>query len=100
MESFPNRGAITWRPGRWIVLLFALSALTLLPWIAVLAVALPSEHRVARWYVGWAGFDVGLALVLAAVAITETQVRFYEVNSSRIAPLPRAARSPRRREKA
>lgn len=81
------------------MLLFALSALTLLPWIAVLAVALPSEHRVARWYVGW-GFDVGLALVLAAVAITETQVRFYEVNSSRIAPLPRAARSPRRREKA
>jgi hypothetical protein len=70
MESFSNGGAITWRPRGWIVLLFALGALVLLPWIAALAVALPSEHRVAHWDVAWAGFDVGLALMLAAVAIT------------------------------
>jgi hypothetical protein len=59
-----------WRPPRWVALLFALGALVLLPWVAVLVVALPSAHRAAHWDIAWAGFDVGLALLLAAVAFT------------------------------
>src|SRR5262249_34159392 len=59
-----------WRPPRWVALLFALGALVLLPWVAVLVVALPSAHRAAHWDIAWAGFDVGLALLLAAVAVT------------------------------
>jgi hypothetical protein len=59
-----------WRPGRWVVLLFALGALVLLPWVGVLVVELPSAHRAVHWDIAWAGFDVGLALLLAAVAIT------------------------------
>ena len=30
---------------------------------------LPSEHKAAHWDIAWAGFDVGLALVLLAVAL-------------------------------
>jgi hypothetical protein len=53
-----------------VVALFALAAVLLVPWIALLAVALPSKHESAHWDVAWAGFDVALALLLLAVAIT------------------------------
>jgi hypothetical protein len=52
------------------VLLFSIGALLLLPWIAILVVALPSSHRAPHWDIAWAGFDVGLVLALATVAIT------------------------------
>src|SRR5262249_22518992 len=66
----PAGRPVVWRPPRWVALLFALGALVLLPWVAVLVVALPSAHRAAHWDIAWAGFDVGLALLLAAVAVT------------------------------
>lgn len=50
--------------------LFALAAVVLLPWIVLLAVTLPSTHRTDHWDVAWAGFDVMLAGLLLAVAIT------------------------------
>ncbi|MGZ4380955.1 MAG: hypothetical protein ACXVZ2_01685 [Gaiellaceae bacterium] len=49
--------------------LFALAALVLVPWIVVLARALPSAHRAAHWDVAWAGFDVALATLLFTVAL-------------------------------
>lgn len=55
---------------RWVAPLFALAAVLLLPWIVLLAVALPSSHEAAHWDVAWAGFDVMLAVLLLAVAIT------------------------------
>ncbi len=58
-----------WRPPRWVVPLFALAALVLVPWVVVLVAALPSAHRAAHWDVAWAGFDVALALLLFAVAL-------------------------------
>jgi hypothetical protein len=69
MESSAAVGT-AWHPRRWVVLLFSLSALVLVPWVAVLFVELPSAHRAAHWDIAWAGFDVGLALVLGAVAVT------------------------------
>lgn len=54
----------------WLAPLFALSAVVLLPVIVLLATALPSTHRAEHWNVAWAGFDVMLALLLLAVAIT------------------------------
>jgi hypothetical protein len=54
----------------WLAPLFALAAVVLLPVIVLLAVALPSTHRAEHWDVAWAGFDVMLALLLLAVAIT------------------------------
>ncbi|MBR7838398.1 hypothetical protein KDL01_34335 [Actinospica durhamensis] len=50
------------------VRLLAVCALALVPWIAVLALTLPA-HAVARnWSLAWSGFDVLLALMLAATA--------------------------------
>ena len=51
-----------WHPPRWVVPLFGLAAL-------LLVVALPSAHRAAHWDIAWAGFDVGLALLLLTVAV-------------------------------
>jgi hypothetical protein len=59
-----------WRAPRWVVLLFALGAVALAPWTILLVVALPSMHRAEHWDVAWAGFDVGLALLLGTVALT------------------------------
>jgi len=58
-----------WRPPRWVVPLFALAALFLVPWVLVLVHVLPSKHRAAHWDIAWAGFDLGLALLLLAVAV-------------------------------
>src|SRR5947209_14822142 len=66
-------GALTdpagWRPPRWVVPLFGLAALLLVPWVILLVAALPSAHRAAHWDIAWAGFDVGLALLLLTVAV-------------------------------
>src|SRR5205823_7828825 len=58
-----------WRPPRWVVPLFGLAALLLVPWVVLLVVALPSTHQAAHWDIAWAGFDVALALLLLTVAI-------------------------------
>jgi hypothetical protein len=49
--------------------LLLVAAGLLLPWVAYLVLTLPSEHESAHWDVAWAGFDVALAGVLAAVAV-------------------------------
>jgi hypothetical protein len=61
---------LRWRAPIRLAPLFALAAVVLLPWIVLLAVALPSTHRAEHWDVAWAGFDVMLALLLLTVAIT------------------------------
>jgi hypothetical protein len=55
---------------RWIVPLFAVGALVLVPTVVVLLFTLPSTHRSEHWDVAWGGFDVMLALMLVAVAFT------------------------------
>jgi hypothetical protein len=54
----------------WIVALFALAALFLVPWVVLLVRVLPSTQRASHWDIAWAGFDVALALLLVAVAVT------------------------------
>jgi hypothetical protein len=58
-----------WRPASWVVPLFALAALVLVPWIVFLVRSLPSTHAAAHWDIAWAGFDVVLALLLLGVAV-------------------------------
>ena len=58
-----------WRPPRWVVPLFALAALFLVPWVLVLLDVLPSKHPAVHWDIAWAGFDVALALLLLSVAL-------------------------------
>jgi hypothetical protein len=55
---------------RWVVPLFALGAVVLVPTVVVLLVTLPSTHQSEHWDVAWGGFDVMLALMLVAVAVT------------------------------
>ena len=54
---------------RWVVPLFGLAALLLVPWVVLLVVALPSTHQAAHWDIAWAGFDIALALLLLTVAV-------------------------------
>lgn len=57
------------RAPRWVVPLFGLAALLLVPWVVVLVVTLPSAHHAAHWDIAWAGFDVALALLLLTLAV-------------------------------
>lgn len=61
--------ATAWRPARWVVPLYGLAAVVLVPWIVLLVVWLPSAHRADHWDIAWAGFDVALALLLVTVAV-------------------------------
>ena len=55
---------------RLVPLFFAAAALILVPWVVLLAKALPTTHRSAHWDVAWTGFDVVLALLLVSVAVS------------------------------
>ena len=62
-------GTDGWRPAPWVVPFFALAGIVLVPWIVFLVRMLPSTHAAAHWDVAWAGFDIGLALLLLSVAV-------------------------------
>lgn len=49
---------------------FALGVLVMIPWSAWLAWSLPERSLAVNYDLAWAGFDVLLTLVLAAVAIS------------------------------
>ena len=70
IETQTRAGGSGWRPARWVVPLFALAAIVLVPWIVFLVRSLPSTHAAAHWDIAWAGFDIGLALLLLGVAIS------------------------------
>jgi len=53
-------------PNRWIAPLFVLGAIVLIPWTLMLAYSLPSRHTSQHWDLAWVGFDIALALSLAA----------------------------------
>lgn len=46
----------------------AFASLVLIPWIVALATLLPPTHSVTHWRETWVGFDIVLALALAATA--------------------------------
>ena len=68
------------RRARWVGPLFAVLAVLMVPWTAYLAVTLPGQATAAHYDLAWAGFDVGLFLVLAWTAWTA-------VSSSRWLPV-------------
>jgi hypothetical protein len=59
----------SWRPARWVVPLFALAGIVLVPWILFVIRSLPSTHAAAHWDIAWAGFDFALAFLLLGVAL-------------------------------
>ena len=68
------------RRARWVGPLFAVLAVLMVPWTVYLAVTLPAQATAAHYDLAWAGFDVGLFLVLAWTAWTA-------VSSSRWLPV-------------
>ena len=58
-----------WRPAAWVVPLFAVAGIVLVPWILFLVSSLPSTHASAHWDIAWAGFDAALAVLLFGVAL-------------------------------
>jgi hypothetical protein len=62
-------GTVSWPAARWVVPLFGLTAMLLVPWVVLLVYLLPSAHRAEHWDIAWSGFDVVLALLLSTVAV-------------------------------
>jgi hypothetical protein len=54
---------------RWVARLFAICAVLLIPWSVFLVLSLPEHTTAHAWNLAWAGFDVGMALVLGATAV-------------------------------
>ena len=53
----------------WIAPAFLLCAVILVPWTAMLFLTLPHRYGANHWRLAWGGFDVGLAIALAATGI-------------------------------
>jgi len=54
----------------WVPWLFVLFAVALAPWVIWLLVTLPSQEVAAHWEIAWGGFDVGVAVLLVATAVS------------------------------
>lgn len=52
---------------RWLMGIYALFAVILVPWIIFLAYSLPARHVSRHWDLAWVGFDMAL---LAALGLT------------------------------
>jgi hypothetical protein len=53
----------------WVAPAFLLCSVVLIPWTAMLFLTLPQSYGANHWRLAWGGFDVGLALALAATGI-------------------------------
>jgi hypothetical protein len=54
---------------RWVALLLTAVATGLVFWTLYLTYVLPARHVTDHWRIAWAGFDIGLALAIAATAV-------------------------------
>jgi len=62
-------GAGDWPVPRWTALALLLAGVLLVPWSALLFVMLPRDYAANNWHLAWGGFDVCLAVALAATAV-------------------------------
>jgi hypothetical protein len=77
MPGLPLRAAAGLRRGDgstlvppWVAPAFLVCALVLTVWSTLLFATLPRRYGADHWRVAWGGFDVALALALAATAIS------------------------------
>ena len=52
----------------WVVLVYGVIGIGLLPWAIWLSASLRPEHTSERWDLAWSGFDVGLAVCFCGTA--------------------------------
>ncbi len=68
---------------RWLAPLFFVAGLGLLPWTVYLVATLPGRHLQTGYYdVAWGGFDVALAIVLAATGYGLLRRRLWVQSSA------------------
>ena len=60
--------SVTFRQG--VIAVFAAVGLGLLPWTVWLATSLQPRHITDSWDTAWSGFDIGLAILFMATAIS------------------------------
>ncbi len=65
----------------WLIALYSLSALVLMPWIVYLSQSLPSREIAGNWDKAWVGFDLGILLLIVLTAILAYR------RSARLAPV-------------
>jgi hypothetical protein len=53
----------------WVILVFGVIGVGLLPWAIWLSASLRPEHVSERWDLAWSGFDVGLAVCFCGTAL-------------------------------
>jgi hypothetical protein len=53
---------------RFFLTVVTASSLVLIPWIAYLAMSLPTRYVAAQWKVAWVGFDIALVVMLSWTA--------------------------------
>ncbi len=54
---------------QWVVGVFTLAGLAMLPWTIWLSSSLSPRHETQHWDLAWSGFDTGLALAFLATAL-------------------------------
>jgi hypothetical protein len=53
---------------KWVVIVFGVGGLLLLPWTVWLSASLHPHHVTEHWDLAWSGFDSGLAVLFLATA--------------------------------
>ena len=54
---------------KWVVIVFGLGGLLLLPWTVWLSASLQPHHVTEHWDLAWSGFDTGLAFLFLGTAL-------------------------------
>ena len=64
-----RRGGGRWLVPPWTAPVLLVSAVVLIPWVAILFLTLPPHYVANNWPLAWGGFDVALGIALAATAV-------------------------------
>jgi hypothetical protein len=59
----------SWTLRRWVIGLFGLIGVGLVPWTIWLSASLKPDHKTQHWNLAWSGFDIGLALAFLLTAL-------------------------------
>jgi hypothetical protein len=59
----------SWTLRHWVIVLFGMIGVGLLPWTIWLSASLKPDHETQHWNLAWSGFDIGLALAFLLTAL-------------------------------
>jgi hypothetical protein len=59
----------SWTLRQWVIGLFGLIGVGLLPWTIWLSASLKPDHETQHWNLAWSGFDIALALAFLLTAL-------------------------------